>query len=115
MRKWMIICLAVVLSAVTACQKPYTTQIDLGVSNERIDLPSAEKGHCFITVFSSGSWTISIEPQAGWATLDRKGGDGIGYVRLDFTENYDAEDRSATVVVKGSGKQCQIVVTQPHA
>lgn len=115
MRKWIICAVAVLLGA-AACQKPYVTQMDLAVNNEEILLPSFEEGHCYITVFSNSSWSISIRGAADWAKLDRSGGTGIGYVRLDYQENYSPdEDRNAVVVVSGSGKECQIVVTQPHA
>lgn len=111
MRKW-ILALAALL-CLAACQKPYRTQIELGVNHERIDLPSFEEGHCFITVFSNGKWTIAVEPAADWVKLDRASGEGIGYVRLDYTENFGADERSATVAVRGQGKECLIQVTQP--
>ena len=78
MRKW-ILALAALL-CLAACQKPYKTQIELGVNHEQIDLPSFEEGHCFITVFSTGKWTIATEPDADWITLDRASGEGIDYV-----------------------------------
>lgn len=110
MRKW-IIALAALL-CLAACQKPYTTQISLGVNHEQIILPSFEEGHCFITVFSNGSWTIAIEPAVDWAKLDRSSGEGIAYVRLDYGENMGSEERSATVAVRGQGKECKILITQ---
>lgn len=112
MRKW-IICLVVLLLGTAACQKPYETQIELGVNHEQILLPSSEAGHCYITVFSNGSWTIKTVPAAAWARLEKASGDGIGYVRLDYDENLSGEERSATVVVEGQGKKCEILVTQP--
>ena len=111
MKKWIIA--LVTLLCLVACQKPYTTQISLGVNNEQIKLPSFEKGHCFITVFSSGNWTIAIEPAADWAKLDKSSGEGIAYVRFDYNENLESEERSATVVVRGQGKECITVITQP--
>lgn len=113
MRKLIAILAAVLCLA--ACQKPYTTQIDLGVNSEEIILPSALEGHCFITVYSNASWTIAVTEGSGWATLSEASGEGIGYVRLDFTENFGTEERTAKVKVAGSGKVCEILVIQPAA
>lgn len=112
MRK-VILLIAALLPLLAACHKPYETSIDLGVNNERIDLPSFEEGHCFITVFSNGSWNIEIAPAVDWARLDRASGEGIGYVRFDYDENLSGDERSATVLVTGQGKSCEITVNQP--
>lgn len=112
MRKW-IVCVLALLMMTAACQKPYKTQIELGVNHEAIDLPSFEAGHCFITVFSTGTWTIKLSPSVDWAKLDHASGEGVDYVRLDYQENLSGDDRSATVVVEGQGKKCTIVVNQP--
>ena len=101
--------------ALAACQKPYTTQIDLAVNHEEIILPSSLEGHCFITVYSNSTWTISVTEGADWASLGASSGEGIDYVRLDFTENLGTVERKATVRVSGSGKTCEIIVTQPAA
>ena len=112
MKKLMICVLAMLLS-LSACQKPYTTTIDLGVNHEEIILPSSQAGHCFITVFSNGSWTIKVSAEEAWVRLDRSGGEGIAYPRLDYDENLGTEQRLATVVVEGQGKKCEIKITQP--
>lgn len=111
MRKLMSILAAILLFA--ACQKPYQTTVELGVNHEKILLPSFEQGHCFITVFSNGSWTISVTEGSDWAKLGQSSGDGIDYVRLDYTENLTTTERNAKVVVKGQGKECEILITQP--
>lgn len=113
MRK--IIAILAAALCLAACQKPYTTKIDLGVNQEEIVLPTALDGHCFITVYSNSSWTISVTEGADWARLGVSSGQGIGYVRLDFTENLGSEERKAKVKVSGSGKTCEILVTQPAA
>ncbi len=112
MKKLMICVLAMLLS-LSACQKPYVTTIELGVNHEEIVLPSPEKGHCFITVYSNSSWTIKISPAVNWARLDRSGGEGIAYPRFDYDENLETTERVATVVVEGQGKKCEIKITQP--
>ena len=111
MRKWILLIVAVL--AFSACNKPYTTNIALGVNNETIQLPSFEEGHCFITVFSSGSWTIRIEEGSDWARLGQTSGSGIDYVRFDYDENFSGVERVAVVLVEGSGKQCRIEIKQP--
>lgn len=111
MRKWIILIAS--LLVLSACQKPYTTQVTLGVNNETIQLPSFEEGHCFITVFSTGSWTIRLTEGSDWASLGQNGGNGIAYVRLDYVENFSGAERLAKVLVEGSGKQCSIEIKQP--
>ena len=100
------------LLLLVACQKPYETQIALGVNNERIDLLSYEAGHCYITVFSNSTWTISLS-DTSWARLEYSEGKGIGYVRLEYDDNFSGDKRSLTITVSGSGKTCEILVTQP--
>lgn len=112
MKKWTICLLAMLLTA-ASCQKPYETKIELGVNHEEILLPSFEEGHCFITVYSNSSWTIGMDGAVDWITLGQNAGEGIEYVRLDYGENLTGDSRSATVIVRGSGKECRIVVTQP--
>lgn len=112
MRRMIVLALTALLAA-AACQKPFETSIELGVNSNTIDLPSFEEGHCYITVFSNGSWTINLSSGADWATLGRNSGEGIGYVRLDYGENLAATGRTASVVVEGSGKKIEILVNQP--
>ena len=113
MRK-ILIALLTVLSAVAvlSCQKPYKTGIELALNNEKIELPSSAAGHCYVTVFSNRDWTISLEPEETWATLENSQGSGIGYVRMDYSENLSGAPRSLEVVVRGGEKVCRIVVTQ---
>lgn len=111
MRKWIAIVAALLFAA--ACAKEYKTEIPLGVNHEEIKLPSFEEGHCFITVYSNSTWTIGFETEPDWARLGQTSGEGIDYVRLDYDENLSGAERSATVVVAGSGKSFSIVVTQP--
>lgn len=112
MKKWIIAFLAALFTA-AACQKPFVTGVDLGVNNETIHLLSFEEGHCFITVFSNGSWNIALEPAVSWARLDRASGSGIQYVRLDYDENFDPSPRSVRALVSGQGKTCEIEIIQP--
>lgn len=112
MKKWIFLVLALLL-CLTACQKPYQTKVELGVNHEAINLPSFEEGYCYITVYSNGSWTISLTPETDWARLERHSGEGIGYVRLEYDENLDGVERQTTIVVEGQGKKCEILVTQP--
>lgn len=111
--KKLIICVMAMLLSLWACQKPYVTTIELGVNHEEILLSSPEKGHCFITVSSNGSWTIKLSPEVSWARLDRSSGEGIAYPRLDYDENLEPTERVATLVVEGQGKKCEIKITQP--
>lgn len=112
MRKIIIFVLSALLAA-SSCQKPFVTSVSLGVNNEKIVLPSFEQGHCFITVFSNADWTIRLDSGEDWARLGQGSGKGIGYVKFDYTENLSASPREALVVVEGSGKRCEILVTQP--
>ena len=112
MRRMIVLALTALLAA-SACQKPFETSIELGVNNEKIQLPSFEEGHCFITVFSNAAWTIRLDSGEDWASLGQRSGTGIDYVRFDYSENLSAAPREATVVVEGSGKRCEILVTQP--
>ncbi len=98
--------------AVLSCQKPYETGVELAVNNEKIEIPSSAAGHCYVTVFSNRDWTIALESEDTWASLDASRGSGIGYVRMDYTENLSGAPRSLEVVVRGGEKVCRIVVTQ---
>lgn len=105
------VCLLAVI-ALASCHKPYKTELDLAVNQEKITLSSSLGGHCYITVFSNSTWNIELQPKVDWARLDASSGSGIGYVRFDYDDNLGSEPRSVDVVVSGSGKSCRIVVTQ---
>lgn len=49
-------------------------------------------------VKSNVSWNVSTD--AAWVTLDTTSGSNDGTVKLVFSENEDAEDRTATIIVK---------------
>ncbi len=113
MRKTLCVILTLLsVIAALSCQKPYETGIELAVNNEKIEIPSSAGGHCYITVFSNRDWTIALEPAETWATLETSHGSGIGYVRMDYSENLSGSPRSLDVVVRGGEKACRIVVTQ---
>lgn len=113
MRKFLngiVLLIAVLLFA--SCNKPYKTELDLSVSQEKILLPSSLGGYCYVTVFSNSSWEVELQPSVDWARLDVSAGRGIGYVRFEYDDNLGSEQRSVDVVASGSGKTCRIVVTQ---
>lgn len=73
---------------------------------------SSSSGKLPVLVTYSGSWDASLDSLTDWAFLDRKSGDGIGYIRMFYTSNPDTLRTTAITLVCDNGDEAQIIVEQ---
>ena len=66
-----------------------------------------------IQVDSFGDWTV--ETDSPWIVLGKTSGSGIDTVPFSVEANTDAEERTGTITVKGSGLEAKCVVKQYSA
>lgn len=95
------IALMIVLLAAVSCME-YKAEYDqtLGLLSE-YNILSAEGGSTQVAVFSNTSWTVEMDRQVSWASIDRFGGYKSGYLVFDFDINYGRARRVILVFKAG--------------
>jgi len=93
--------LIVALLAVFSCttQKSEYDQT-LGLLSE-YNILSKDGGSTQVAVFSNTSWTVEMDRQVDWASIDRFGGYKSGYLVFDFDVNYGRARRVILVFKAG--------------
>lgn len=98
---------AISLLCFCGCQKKWTSTVDLGVNNTRIDISWSQAQEQFdfvFPVYSTGAWTAEIVAGGDWLTLDRNSGTGTGYIHCSCLPNTINQVRAVKMEVSGSGK-----------
>lgn len=111
MKKFMILLCAAFL--VSACYKPYSTSIDLGVNNTRIDIPWSDAQATFnftFPVYSAGAWSAEIVAGGDWLSLSDNSGTGTGYIKCTSRPNTAGVPRAVKMLVSGSGKEIPVYI-----
>lgn len=95
------IAILIVLLAAVSCtvQKSEYNQT-LGLLSE-YNILSKDGGSTQVAVFSNTSWTVEMDRQAEWASIDRFGGYKSGYLVFDFDVNYGRARRVILVFKAG--------------
>ena len=91
--------IAVLLAAVS-CEKKAEYNQTLGLLSE-YNILSASGGSTQVAVFSNTSWTVEMDRQVDWASIDRFGGTKSGYLVFDFDVNYGRARRVILVFHAG--------------
>lgn len=97
-----------------ACNRPYSLDLDLAVSRNDIKV-SASAGKDYFVVYSTGSWTIDMEPEsAGWVRLSDVSGRKEKVVYVMFDEN-PSVSRAVTFTVTSGDRTCTVYLAQEGA
>lgn len=91
--------IAVLLAAVS-CEKKAEYNQTLGLLSE-YNILSASGGSTQVAVFSNTSWTVEMDRQVDWASIDRFSGTKSGYLVFDFDVNYGRARRVILVFHAG--------------
>ena len=102
--------LVLALAALTACQKEYEIIDELGLSQHSLKV-KAEPGFTHIAVYSTGSWSVALDRETDWASLDRLSGEGLGEFVFSWSANFGVA-RSVNIVVRRDGREETINVIQ---
>ncbi|MBP5374195.1 MAG: BACON domain-containing protein [Bacteroidales bacterium] len=92
---------------VLGCSRPFSTSIDLGVNNTRINIPWADAQRSFdftFPVYSSGSWDAQIVAGGDWLRISGASGTGTGYIHCTSQPNLSGVPRAVIMEVRGQGK-----------
>ncbi len=93
-----ILLYVMVLLAALSCAKKAEYDQTLGLLS-KYNVLSKDGGSTQVAVFSNTSWTVEMDRQVDWASIDRFGGYKSGYLVFDFETNY-ARARRVILVFK---------------
>ncbi len=97
--------------AMPSCQDKFEEEYDtVELDYSKIDVKPAGEKYAFM-VYCSGDWTISLDEEVDWVTLDKTSGHGVTMVNIEFTANTEGQ-RSFNLVVSGGGEVKTIPVQQ---
>lgn len=99
MKKIALILLAL-LAAVSCTEHKAEYDQTLGLLSE-YNILSKDGGSTQVAVFSNTSWTVEMDRQVSWASIDRFGGYKSGYLVFDFDVNYGRARRVILVFKAG--------------
>lgn len=90
----------VFFSALSCMEQKAEYDQTLGLLSE-YNILSKDGGSTQVAVFSNTSWTVEMDRQASWASIDRFGGYKSGYLVFDFDINYGRARRVILVFRAG--------------
>lgn len=93
-----------------SCQREYAIFDDLSITNHTLNI-GRTPGQTHIMVYSTGSWTVALEKDVEWASLNRTAGEGLGDFVLSWSANYGVT-RHVDVLVSRDQKTERIHVVQ---
>ena len=106
-----IILLIGCVAAITGCQNKFEEVYDtVKLDYNKIDV-KAEGGKFTFMVYCSGDWTITLDGDADWMTLDKMSGTGVTLINVEFAEN-TLSQRGVNMLVSGGGETKVIPVNQ---
>ncbi len=94
--------MVVLLAAVSCTEQKAEYNQTLGLMSE-YNILSKDGGSTQVAVFSNTSWTVEMDRQVSWASIDRFSGYKSGYLVFDFDVNY-GRARRVILVFKAGGE-----------
>ena len=88
------------VSALSCMEQKAEYDQTLGLLSE-YNILSKDGGSTQVAVFSNTSWTVEMDRQVSWASIDRFGGYKSGYLVFDFDINYGRARRVILVFKAG--------------
>lgn len=92
----------ILLAAVSCTEQKAEYDQTLGLLSE-YNILSKDGGSTQVAVFSNTSWTVEMDRQVSWASIDRFSGYKSGYLVFDFDINY-GRARRVILVFKAGGE-----------
>ena len=92
--------MAALFSAFSCMEQKAEYDQTLGLLSE-YNILSADGGSTQVAVFSNTAWTVEMDRQVSWASIDRFGGYKTGYLVFDFDVNYGRARRVILVFRAG--------------
>ena len=112
-KKRVLAVLLTLLTVMPGCQKRYEIIDTLGITQHLLNVASGP-GSTHITVYARGEWTLSLEQETEWASLNKLSGTGLGDFKLSWAANFGVS-RDVTVIIRSAEKEERIRVVQAGA
>lgn len=103
----------VLFSALSCMKQKAEYDQTLGLLSE-YNILSKDGGSTQVAVFSNTSWTVEMDRQVSWASIDRFGGYKSGYLVFDFDINYGRARRVILVFKAGDKTMTLNMYQSPH-
>lgn len=111
--KKFILYILVLFSAMSCMKQKAEYDQTLGLLSE-YNILSKDGGSTQVAVFSNTSWTVEMDRQVSWASIDRFGGYKSGYLVFDFDINYGRARRVILVFKAGDKTMTLNMYQSPH-
>lgn len=102
-----------ILLAALSCSKPAEYNRTLGLLS-RYNILGAGGGSTQVAVYSNTSWTVEMDHEADWASIDRLGGEKSGYLVFDYDINYGRSRRVDLVFKAGDETMTLSMFQKPY-
>jgi len=124
MKKWLLFLLPLVLAAgLSSCEKPYEEHYGSlyhkdAEGNKVCNMCTFYKvtraaNRVVMVVYYSGSWKASLTEEIDWGFIDRRSGDGVDFLRFNYTTNDSGSTRTAVIHIKcDNGDTADITISQ---
>lgn len=112
-KKRVLAVLLTLLTVMPGCQKRYEIIDTLGITQHLLNVASGP-GSTHITVYAGGEWTLSLEQETEWASLNKLSGTGLGDFKLSWAANFGVS-RDVTIIIRSAEKEERIRVVQAGA
>ena len=87
MMKRNIVYIVLALLQLLGCQREYAIHDHLAVTSHNLKLAKTP-GSTHIMVYSTGPWTVKIEQDVEWASINKTSGEGMGDFVFSWSANY---------------------------
>ena len=101
MMKRKLIYIVLAFLPLLGCQKEYAIHDFLSVTSHNLRLAKTP-GSTHIMVYSTGAWTVSIQQDVEWASINKTSGEGMGEFVFSWSANY------------GVSRHVDVLVTREH-
>ena len=99
-----ILPLVTTLLLLTGCEMDSAMDLPLNVDSNKYTL-TADAGSTQVRIYSTGEWSARLSEDVDWATIDRLGGEGNGWITFKYAANYGVPRTVDILFNRGGGEQ----------
>lgn len=112
-QRFFLLSALVAFFSLVSCQREFEVVNDLAVSSRTLELKS-DAGSTHIMVYSKGPWTVTLDQNVEWASLNKLSGAGFNDFIFSYSANYGVK-RGVNIVLEADGKTETISIIQAGA
>ena len=99
-----ILPLVTTLLLLSGCEMNSDMDLPLNVDSNKYTL-TADAGSTQVRIYSTGEWSARLSEDVDWATIDRLGGEGNGWITFKYAANYGVPRTVDILFNRGGGEQ----------